>query len=86
VQQAASRGAWPCAVVCDYRLSNSYNGFDAIAELRYEFGDDLPAILVTGDLDPQIQVRAEQHGIRVMHKPIDQEQLLRALHDSTHSG
>jgi CheY-like chemotaxis protein len=83
VQQAALEGAWSRAVVCDYRLGNAYNGVDSIAELRVEFGDDLPAILVTGDLDPQIQTRAAEQNIRVMHKPIDRDQLLRALHTST---
>ena len=55
----------------------------AIAELRHELGDDFPAILVTGDLDPLIQSRAAEQGIRVMHKPLDQAQLLLALHQAT---
>ncbi|MGH6646869.1 ATP-binding response regulator [Aquabacterium sp.] len=83
VRQAAAQDAWPRAVVCDYRLSHSYSGFDAIAELRHELGDDFPAILVTGDLDPLIQSRAAEQGIRVMHKPLDQAQLLLALHQAT---
>lgn len=86
VRQAAAQDAWPAAVVCDYRLGPSYNGFDAIAELRHEFGDELPAILVTGDLDPLIQVRAAEHGIRVMHKPLDRAQLLLAVRDATRAG
>ena len=83
VHQAAEQEWWPCAVICDYRLSHSHNGFDAIAELRHELGDEFPAILVTGDLDPRIQARAAEQGIRVMHKPLDQAQLLRALHQAT---
>ena len=83
VQQAAEHELWPCAVICDYRLSHSYNGFDAVAELRHELGDEFPAILVTGDLDPQIHDRAARQGIRVMHKPLDQAQLLQALHQAT---
>ncbi|MDI1260468.1 hybrid sensor histidine kinase/response regulator [Aquabacterium sp.] len=83
VQQAAEQELGPCVVICDYRLSHSYSGFDAIAELRHELGDEFPAILVTGDLDPQIQARAAEQGIRLMHKPLDREQLLQALHQST---
>jgi signal transduction histidine kinase/CheY-like chemotaxis protein len=86
VGQAAASEVWPRAVVCDYRLGPSYDGFDAIAELRHELGDDFPAILVTGDLSPQIQAQAAQLGIRVMHKPLDREQLLTALRDATRSG
>lgn len=81
VRQAAAHDTWPGAVICDYRLGPSYSGFDAIAELRHEFGDELPAILVTGDLDPLIQARAAELGIRVMHKPVDQAQLLTALRE-----
>ncbi|MBI5926373.1 MAG: hybrid sensor histidine kinase/response regulator [Aquabacterium sp.] len=83
VKQAADADAWPRAIICDYRLGPSYSGFDAIAELRHEFGDDMPAILVTGDLDPLIQARAAEQGIRVMHKPLDRDQLLTALHEIT---
>lgn len=79
-QQAAVQGIWPHAVVCDYRLGNVHTGLDAIAALRYEFGDDLPAILVTGDLDPKIAERASEQRIRVMHKPVDSDELLAALH------
>ncbi len=80
-QQAAVQGIWPHAVICDYRLGKLQTGLDAIVELRYEFGDDLPAILVTGDLDPGITDRASGQDIRVMHKPVDSDQLLAALHD-----
>lgn len=84
--QAAVQQAWPRAVVCDYRLGASYTGFDAIAQLRHEFGDEMPAILVTGDLAPQIQQRADQLGIRVLHKPIDRSQLLTVLREAIRSS
>ncbi|TAK93190.1 MAG: response regulator [Aquabacterium sp.] len=83
VRQAAERDAWPCAVICDYRLGPSYSGLDAIAELRHEFCDEMPAILVTGDLDPSIRAQAEAQGIKVMHKPLDRAQLLIALRELT---
>lgn len=86
VQLAATQQAWPSAVVCDYRLGASYTGFDAIAQLRHEFGDEMPAILVTGDLDPHIQLRADQLGIRVLHKPIDRIQLLTVLREAIRSS
>ncbi|MDE2401097.1 MAG: hybrid sensor histidine kinase/response regulator [Burkholderiales bacterium] len=81
-QQVAVQEVWPHAVICDFRLGDHHTGLDAIAELRYEFGDDLPAILVTGDLNPQIRSQAGQHGIRVLHKPIDLGQLLQAVRET----
>lgn len=86
VHQAAERDVWPCAVICDYRLGPSYTGLDAIAELRHELGDELPAILVTGDLDPHIRSQAEAQGIKVMHKPLDRAQLLNMLGAITQAG
>jgi signal transduction histidine kinase len=86
VRQAAEQDTWPSAVICDYRLGPGYNGFDAIAELRHEFGNELPAVMVTGDLSPQIEVQAAELGIRLMHKPLDRAQLLQALSEPTRAG
>ena len=90
VRQAADQDVWPSAVICDYRLGPSYNGFDAIAELRHELGHEFPAMMVTGDLSPQIEVQAAERNIRLMHKPLDRAQLLhelrQALHQPTRAG
>lgn len=83
LQQAAELGIWPSAVICDYRLEDQYDGFDAITELRYEFGDALPAIMVTADVSPELQARAGAHGVCLIHKPIDRAQLLQALKTNT---
>ena len=79
LQQAAQRGLWPSAIVCDLRLGEQSDGFDAIEALRYEFGDGLPAIMITGDMSPELQSRAQAHDIRLIHKPVDRRQLLLAL-------
>ncbi|TAL21511.1 MAG: hybrid sensor histidine kinase/response regulator [Aquabacterium sp.] len=88
VEEAARQDAWPQAVISDWRLGGQ-TGLQAIAALRYEFGDELPAILVTGDLDPRVADEARVEGIAVMHKPLDRLQLLQALRDAfprTHEG
>ena len=86
LKEAAARNVWPCAAICDHRLSHGYGGLDAIAQLRRELGDDFPIIMVTGDLDPQLQERAAGLSIRVMHKPLDRDQLLLALREAVQGG
>ena len=86
VQQAAELGAWPRAAISDWRLGGGQTGLEAIAALRYEFGDELPAVLVTGDLDPHIAQDAQRAGVLVMHKPLDRLQLLGALRGAMAPG
>jgi PAS domain S-box-containing protein len=61
----------PDIVVSDYRLDFGKTGVDVIADLRQEFGEALPALLVTGDTDPALLRNLANDGIVVLHKPID---------------
>jgi len=79
IQQVAENEGWPCAVLCDYRLGLPQDGLDAIAQVRHEFGLGLPAVLITGDLDPTIAERARECGIAVLRKPLALEELVGAL-------
>ena len=73
----------PDAIVSDYRLSKGLTGFDAIAALRARFGPALPAIIISGDTDPALLRRMTRHGIVVLHKPLDLEELQAYLDDMT---
>lgn len=86
IQQAVEQDAWPCAVICDYRLGQAHNGLDVIAAMRHEFGDEMAAILVTGDLNAHIAIQAAAQRIRVMHKPLDRAQLLQALREEAQAS
>lgn len=79
IQNAACLALWPSAILCDHRLGDMGDGFDAIQTLRYEFGDDLPALMITGDMSPDLNVRAQAYHITLIHKPIDRGELLQAL-------
>lgn len=61
----------PDIVVSDYRLDFGMTGVDVIAAVRKEFGEALPAMLVTGDTDPALLRELAGDGIVVLHKPID---------------
>lgn len=89
--QASGRmpeGDMPCALISDHRLGLHINGLDALRQLRYEFGEHLPAFLVTGELPAALVDRAAHDRVTVLPKPIDVpdllERLARIRHDSGH--
>jgi len=71
-----SRIAPQCLLV-DYHLDDG-NGIEAIVQLRWRFGPDLPAILITADRSPRVREDARTRNIQVLNKPI-KPAALRAL-------
>lgn len=65
----------PHIVISDFRLAGGQTGFDVIAAVRTSFDDQLPALLITGDTDPQLMRSMADRGILVQHKPVDIEAL-----------
>ncbi len=63
-------GRRPDAILSDYRLRDGRTGIEAISELRAEFGEDIPAVLITGDTAPATIQIIEASGLAVLHKPI----------------
>jgi signal transduction histidine kinase len=58
-------------VVADYRLGGSMNGLDLIGALAACHPAPLPdAVLITGDFDSQLVVRAHEERIPLLHKPL----------------
>ncbi|MBI2734299.1 MAG: response regulator [Aquabacterium sp.] len=76
-------GDMPVALISDHRLGLSVNGMDAIKQLRYEFGDELPAFLLTGEATPGLASDAQAARVHLLHKPIQAERLLRLLKEAT---
>lgn len=60
----------PDLIMVDYRLPEQLTGIDAIKKLRERFGQDLPAILVTGSTMTQHEEEARQHNFHVLLKPV----------------
>lgn len=64
--------AWgrpPDVMLIDFHLDEG-NGLDAVASLRWRFGADLPAILVTADRTPQLRDQAKEKGLGLLGKPL----------------
>jgi signal transduction histidine kinase/CheY-like chemotaxis protein len=67
----------PSGLLVDYHL-DSGNGIEAIAALRWRFGAELPAILITADRSPAVREEARARDIQVLPKPL-KPAALRAL-------
>jgi signal transduction histidine kinase len=69
----------PDVLICDYRLRDDENGVSVVTALRNEFNSDIPALLITGDTNPdQIRTIAAS-GLEVLHKPLREEELHEAI-------
>ncbi len=78
IQDCRQIGRKPDAIISDYRLAEGRTGVEAIAELRAEFGPDIPALLVTGDTAATTLQALDASGLPVLHKPLKPAKL-RAL-------
>ena len=72
-----SAKATPNGLLVDYHL-DAGNGIEAIGALRWRFGAELPAILITADRSPLVRDDARSRDIQVLHKPL-KPAALRAL-------
>jgi Na+/proline symporter/signal transduction histidine kinase len=73
----AEVGATPHGLLVDYHLDDG-NGVEAIDRLRWRFGRDLPAILITADRNPAVREEARARDVQVLNKPV-KPAALRAL-------
>jgi CheY-like chemotaxis protein len=61
----------PELIVSDLRFEGGMSGFDLIGSLRaIHPGQHIPAVMVTGDLDPRHKRNARDHLITIIYKPM----------------
>jgi signal transduction histidine kinase/CheY-like chemotaxis protein len=60
----------PDLVIADYRLESGHTGVEAIVGLRYRFGAQLPAIMVTGSMMSGFEKEAQEHDFHLLLKPV----------------
>lgn len=64
------QGSVPDLIVSDYHLSEGRTGLDAIGELRNAFRIDIPAFIISGDINPEPLQSARERGFHLLHKPV----------------
>ena len=68
-QLVKDTGHGPDILLVDYHLDDG-NGIDAVVQLRWRFGSDLPAALITADRGPEMREAACEKSISVLNKPV----------------
>ncbi len=66
-------------LVTDYHLSNGETGTQVIAALRKELGEQLKAVLITGDTSSAMRELQRDERLRLARKPIHADELLTLL-------
>jgi PAS domain S-box-containing protein len=66
-------------LVTDYHLSNEETGTQVISSLRAELGQQLKAVLITGDTSSALKEMRRDERLRLARKPIHAEELLSLL-------
>lgn len=57
-------------IIADYRLSEYNTGVDAIRCIREALGQNIPAVIVTGDTEAEKQPDVQESGLQLLHKPV----------------
>jgi CheY-like chemotaxis protein len=68
----------PSLILSDYRLIGE-NGLACIENIRNEFNEAIPALVITGDTAPDELNLLKNSGVEVLYKPIHAEVLLAAI-------
>ncbi|HKY02879.1 MAG TPA: hybrid sensor histidine kinase/response regulator [Burkholderiales bacterium] len=69
----------PDILLCDYRLRGNETGVQVVEALRAEFNTDIPALLITGDVDTAKLRDIERSGLPLIHKPLTEQALRSSL-------
>ena len=60
----------PDIIIADYHLNGEDTGIAAIAEIRAEFTDPIPAIIITSDRDADLEDMLKAEKLPLIHKPV----------------
>lgn len=65
----------PDIIITDYRLREGKTGAQAIAAVRQKVGENIPAMLITGDTSTERLQNANASGLYLLHKPVSPAKL-----------
>ena len=71
MEQLDDLGNAPSVIVADYRLKHGQTGVGAIRVIQSTYGDQIPAILITGDTAVDRLREAAGSGLPILHKPVN---------------
>ncbi|CBS86030.1 response regulator [Azospirillum lipoferum] len=69
----------PDVILSDYRLRDGWSGITAVRAVREACGADIPAIILTGDTGAELMAAAKAEQVRILHKPVQPNDLRRQI-------
>lgn len=69
----------PDFILADMRLRGGDTGLNAVTALHEALAEPIPAVIVTGDTDPERIRQASASGYIIMHKPVEPARLEKAI-------
>ena len=69
-------------MLVDYQLDHGKTGLEFIEKFRNKTGVEIPAIIVTADHSPEVELEVKSAGISMIRKPV-KPAILRASINST---
>jgi CheY-like chemotaxis protein len=72
----------PDLIISDYRLRDNQTGIDALMRIREAIGENVPAIIITGDSAAGDIRQVSQLGLPLAHKPVSAEHLRGLIADT----
>lgn len=70
LERIGSNPEVPRLIICDYRLRDNETGSAVIEQLRNEYNEAIPGMLITGDTAPDRIKEAQSSGYLLLHKPV----------------
>lgn len=70
----------PDLIISDYALGNRENGIQVVAALRNLLGENVKAVILTGDTSAELAREAVESNCEIIYKPIKPDTLLESIH------
>lgn len=65
----------PNCIIADFRLRENVTGLDAVQAIRELYKENIPALIVSGDIAPECLKLIKSSGLDILHKPVQPARL-----------
>lgn len=76
----------PDLIISDFHLLDGSTGVEAVAIIREEFGENIPAFIVSGDTSKMVQEAKLTSNCAIMNKPVNTDHLLQVARSAITTG
>jgi len=79
VDLVSNKGLRPHLVLSDFNLPGRMNGVETIGAVRKILAENIPAIVLTGDIRSEVLDAIAIHDVRIVTKPVNADQLMQLV-------